>query len=158
MSAISDKSSAISLLPKNTPVWCVSQSSHKLCTAYVHTVELEPDALAKGFIKPVYTLVWSGLLWHGPTAFFTCDGALVFERTEEGTKAALEYMKQAMQREHAEVKGELEQKQRELAGLEHYLEAPECYCFEGLTASEYNNMLRKIWGTTRRKCTQKGDK
>ena len=152
MGAISDKSTAISILPKNTPVWFASQSSHKLCTARVHTVALEPDALAKGFIKPVYTLVWSGLLWHGPTAFFTCDGALVFERTEEGTKAA-------MQRERAEVKDALEQKQRELAGLEHYLESPEYYCFDGLTASEHNNMLRKIWGTTRRKCTtQKGDK
>lgn len=158
MSAISDKSNAISILPKKTEVWFVSQSSHKLCTAYVHTVALEPDALAKGFIKLIYTLVWSGQLWRGPTDFFTCDGALVFERTEEGTKAALEYMKQTMQREHAKVKNELEQKQRELAGLEHYLESPEYYCFEGLTASEHNNMLRKIWGTTRRKCTQKGAK
>ncbi len=156
MSVLSEKSNAILILPKDTPVWVVDNNLHKICTARVHTVKVDPDAMSDGSIKIVYTLLWSGLLYSGPTSFFTCEAERVFERTEEGTKAALVYLRQNMQQEYDKAKADLERQQRLIAGLEHYLSAPEQYCFNGLNASEYNQILKELADENKHKTIKKG--
>ena len=156
MNVLSERSNAILILPKDTPVWVVDNTRHKLCTACVHTVKVDPGAMTEGSIKIVYTLLWSGLLYSGPTSFFTCEAERVFERTEEGTKAALVYLRHNMQQEYDKAKEDLARQQRLIAGLEHYLSAPEQYCFNGLNANEYNQLLAVLTGKGKCKVTKKG--
>jgi hypothetical protein len=146
-------------LPKDTLVWAVvkTKARYSLCTARVHTVEVDSDAMSEGSVKITYVLRWSGQLYAGPFAAFSIEAEHVFERTEAGTRAALAYIKQCLQADYDKAKEDLNSQQRLVEDLEYHLSALEQHCFDGLTAREHNQLLKVLTGEGKCKATKKGN-
>ena len=128
-----------------TELWVVDVEAHKICPARVVDVWFDEDAKRRKLLEPVYKLVWAGLLWSGPNNTFVYDRAFLFERTPEGTKAAVDCLRGLIQEDIDANKSDLKHYQDKADQLAYQLlQTFDTSCFNGLSNVERRKLHKQL--------------
>ena len=130
-----------------TEVWVVCADDHTICPARIVDIHIDESSRKDKHFHPVYTLVWSNLLWSGPDNTFVYDSSFIFERTPEGTRAAAKRLHDLIMDDiHENDEQLLRYRDRNSVLCKLLRGTSDAACFDGITSAErkkINKLLQK---------------